>query len=533
MKTLLKVMLVVLTALEVGWGAGKGGEAKLGTVLQAEGCEGRGRHHERMEADPIQSTASIQDQFNALTASDRALYNMQPAPRWVPAAFGVPAYAWIHGCVTGECFGATYDATGILLSATAAPISYLLRIPETYGASDIRRLWVIPPGGIQTELVTLFGLIDLLLSQGDAVAMVNSLYVKFLGPSYPGNPLFLRLASDLNLGAAFVRDFMAAKLTAPDRIYGQGGSRGALDISGASADPETPLDGAVLGVTGSWKGLVTRVPSVLRRPVPVIPETGIPIRSEVAQGLARISLPLVLGDLDPSYQGSVLDYDLSSRPEAVRERFDQPGVRPGIPVIPTIKVDALLDENVWPASQLDHVQRILSADGSDLVRWYENQNMEHGGWNTPASLAGRVRQNTFAAMKLLEAWVEDCREPGTWHTTVGSVKSSNQLGFDEDPQGYFDAMKSLINVVDNAPPNMTLNGANPLRLPLHAAFSDPGATAVDGTGGPLTVTDVTGAVDVDTPGEYVRVYRVSDTHGNANTAIRTIIVGDPASRDPD
>ncbi len=384
------------------------------------------------------------------------------------------------------------------------------------------------------ELFTFKGLIDLLLSQGDAVAILNSFYsFKFLGPSYPGNPLYLRQAPDLNLGAAFVRDFMAAKFTAADRIYGQGGSRGALVVSGASADPETPLDGAVIAVTASWKDMVTRYPSVLRMPVPVVPETGIPIRSSAAQGLVSLLQQLVLGDLDPSYQGSALDYDFSSRPEAVREQFEQPGVRPGIPVIPTIKVDALLDEIVWPAQQLDHVRRILDADGSDLVRWYENQNMEHGGFMTPASFALNVRQNRFAALKLLEAWVEDCVEPGTWHTTVGSVKSSNQLGFDEDPQGYFDATKSLINVVDNAPPNMTLNGANPLRLPLHAAFSDPGATAVDGTGKPLAVTNVTGAVDVDTPGEYVRVYRVSDTHGNANTAIRTIIVGDPAPRDPD
>src|SRR5205085_6013542 len=55
------------------------------------------------------------------------------AVRWVPAADGVPAHAFVLGCL--ECAGATYDETGALTNSAELgriPTSWILRVPEGY-----------------------------------------------------------------------------------------------------------------------------------------------------------------------------------------------------------------------------------------------------------------------------------------------------------------------------------------------------------------------------------------------------------------
>jgi len=82
--------------------------------------------------------------------------------------------------------------------------------------------------------------------------------------------------------------------------------------------------------------------------------------------------------------------------------------------------------------------------------------------------------------------------------------------------------------VDVVAPVITILGANPLEVPVGGPFVDPGVTAVDDIDGDLTanVTTDISALDLDTPGNYLVTYTVSDTAGNPTEATRTIEVTD-------
>ncbi|HYG09785.1 MAG TPA: immunoglobulin-like domain-containing protein [Pyrinomonadaceae bacterium] len=79
-----------------------------------------------------------------------------------------------------------------------------------------------------------------------------------------------------------------------------------------------------------------------------------------------------------------------------------------------------------------------------------------------------------------------------------------------------------VNVVDDSPPQITLNGDDPLTLEeveteaitieCHMGFTDPGATANDGCNGPTPVT-VNSNVDPNTVGTYTITYSATDERG--------------------
>jgi len=80
-------------------------------------------------------------------------------------------------------------------------------------------------------------------------------------------------------------------------------------------------------------------------------------------------------------------------------------------------------------------------------------------------------------------------------------------------------------VADTLPPTLTLNGPNPLLLPIGSPFIDPGATATDACAGTLTGSIVrSGTVDTSTAASYTRTYIVDDGNGNTATRTRTVIV---------
>jgi hypothetical protein len=82
------------------------------------------------------------------------------------------------------------------------------------------------------------------------------------------------------------------------------------------------------------------------------------------------------------------------------------------------------------------------------------------------------------------------------------------------------------NVVDTLPATINLNGANPMTIECHNGFTDPGATASDACAGNLTGSIiVTGSVNPNVVGTYIRTYSVSDgTHTVSKT--RTVKVVD-------
>jgi hypothetical protein len=86
-----------------------------------------------------------------------------------------------------------------------------------------------------------------------------------------------------------------------------------------------------------------------------------------------------------------------------------------------------------------------------------------------------------------------------------------------------------IHVVDTTDPTLALNGANPMTVECHTAFTDPGATATDSCAGDLnSAIQVSGTVDPNTVGSYTLTYTVTDPSGNDATVERTVNVVDTA-----
>ncbi len=78
---------------------------------------------------------------------------------------------------------------------------------------------------------------------------------------------------------------------------------------------------------------------------------------------------------------------------------------------------------------------------------------------------------------------------------------------------------------DTVPPVITLKGDNPMVVTQGAAFSDPGATAVDDVDGSVSVK-VAGSVESSTIGSYTLTYTAKDSAGNKARATRTVEVKD-------
>lgn len=83
----------------------------------------------------------------------------------------------------------------------------------------------------------------------------------------------------------------------------------------------------------------------------------------------------------------------------------------------------------------------------------------------------------------------------------------------------------VVRVVDQTPPVITLNGANPYPVNLGSTFVDPGSVVTDNVDSGLVAT-VSGTVNTAVAGSYTLTYTASDSAGNSSTATRTVIVGD-------
>ncbi len=94
-----------------------------------------------------------------------------------------------------------------------------------------------------------------------------------------------------------------------------------------------------------------------------------------------------------------------------------------------------------------------------------------------------------------------------------------------DRSGNTASDTQTVTVVDNTPPTITLNGANPQIVECHTSYPELGATATDNCGS-VTATP-SGTVDVNTPGTYTITYNSTDAAGNQATPVqRTVIVQD-------
>ena len=108
-------------------------------------------------------------------------------------------------------------------------------------------------------------------------------------------------------------------------------------------------------------------------------------------------------------------------------------------------------------------------------------------------------------------------------STSGSATTSGNLVFGQGNTTGNSNYITQLRAIDQNGPTITLTGANPLILALGAAFTDPGATATDTSGGSRSVTQ-SGSVSTAAAGSYTRSYMATDTLGNVSTVTRTVVV---------
>jgi len=131
------------------------------------------------------------------------------------------------------------------------------------------------------------------------------------------------------------------------------------------------------------------------------------------------------------------------------------------------------------------------------------------------------------------------RKPANSKTTIHPSNSKTPQ-FTGDKPGIYElsfstyysnvsctSSKVSIEVFDREPPILSLIGDNPETIERSQPYTDPGATAQDNVDGGLTSDiNIQSNLDTDSVGEYVVIYSVVDSSGNATQAERTVIVED-------
>ncbi len=94
-----------------------------------------------------------------------------------------------------------------------------------------------------------------------------------------------------------------------------------------------------------------------------------------------------------------------------------------------------------------------------------------------------------------------------------------------DSSGNVAEARRPIQYDDRTAPEITLLGNATMTIKAGNKFNDPGVTATDNVDGDITdKVQVSGAIDIYTPGEYTIKYTVTDSYGNTTEASRTLVV---------
>ncbi len=111
--------------------------------------------------------------------------------------------------------------------------------------------------------------------------------------------------------------------------------------------------------------------------------------------------------------------------------------------------------------------------------------------------------------------VDDTSSPTTYTILYSAIDTAGNIG----------TASRTVNIVDNIPPVVTLNGDSSITIECSTTYSELCATALDNIDGSLPVT-VSGSVNTHTPGTYTIEYLATDAAGNTGTNSRTVVVED-------
>ena len=95
----------------------------------------------------------------------------------------------------------------------------------------------------------------------------------------------------------------------------------------------------------------------------------------------------------------------------------------------------------------------------------------------------------------------------------------------EDSSGNKAVKTRKVNIIDDIPPVMTLNGNASMQILLNSKYEEKGAIAKDDKDGDLTSKiEIAGNVDTSKVGTYTVTYKVADNSGNETTKTRKVTV---------
>ena len=120
----------------------------------------------------------------------------------------------------------------------------------------------------------------------------------------------------------------------------------------------------------------------------------------------------------------------------------------------------------------------------------------------------------------------DAQTAGTYQVTYTCTDSSDNTAT---------ATRGVVvaDAPDDTDPTITITGDNPISVTTGTAYSDPGATCVDGVDASPTLTTDVSDVDAQTAGTYQVTYTCTDSSDNTATATRGVVVADaPDDTDP-
>lgn len=137
-------------------------------------------------------------------------------------------------------------------------------------------------------------------------------------------------------------------------------------------------------------------------------------------------------------------------------------------------------------------------------------------YTDPGATAFDILDGDVSASLVLQQ-PADVSTPGSYQYTFTAT----------DHSGNAVTAVRVLNLVDDTPPVITLNGDAYVTVNLGQPYTDAGATAQDNVDGDISGRiEVSGGLTTARPGTYTITYRVTDSAGNRTTTTRTVEVLD-------